>query len=77
MPNCLPQYSHRYSRRLGMFPPVELLRSLFGPLEAAAPPALLTRLFSVPFSHLLKLAFGGRLLKMVPPPGSGRPWGQG
>lgn len=57
-----------------MFPPVELLRSLAGPPDAA-PPALLTRLFSVPFSPLIKFAFGGKLLKIVPPPGRGRPCG--
>lgn len=73
MPNCLPQYSQRYSRRLGMLPPLELLRSLFPAL-----PALLTRLFSrpaVPFSLLMKLALGVRAFMMVPPPGSGRPCG--
>lgn len=76
MPNCLPQYSHRYSRRFGILP-VELPRSLFAP-PAAAPPAPLTRLFSspvVPFSHFKKFAFGGRAPRMVPPPGRGRPCG--
>lgn len=83
MPNCFPQYSHRYSRNeVGRFPPLPPPAPLSGPVPELLDPdlvlwsrILLPASSGFPFSFFMKLAFGGRVLKIVPPPGRERACG--